>query len=82
MTQARLVFDPREHALPGNCTDYAQAPQVLLVEDRIRVFFSTRERDQTGKFLSQITYADFTKSFELLSVAPTVAAVELGDLGG
>jgi hypothetical protein len=74
------IFDPTEHSLPGNCSEFAQSPQVLLVGDTLRVFFSTREKDSSGKYLSRVTYADFDKSFELLSVAGSFV-IDLGKLG-
>ena len=45
------IFDPTEHALPNNCLEFAQSPQALVMSDRVRVYFSTRERDSIGKVL-------------------------------
>ena len=58
------IFDPTQHALPNNCKEFAQSPQVLLFDDFVRVYFSTRERDSTGKYLSHIAYVDFDKQFK------------------
>ena len=55
------IFDPKDFKLPNNCIDYAQSPQTIVFDNYIRIFFSTRERDITGKFLSHIAYVDFTK---------------------
>ena len=65
------VFDPRWASLPENCTEFAQAPQTLVLDDAIRIFFSTRERDpQNGKYLSHIAFAEISKrTRQVLSVS-------------
>ncbi len=75
-----LIFNPTEHQLPGDCVDFSQSPQAIVVGNNIRIFFSTRERDNRGKYLSRVTYADFDKSFALLSVSPSFV-IDLGELG-
>jgi hypothetical protein len=74
------IFDPTEFALPKNCLEFAQSPQVLLLNDFIRVYFSTRERDKTGKYLSHIAFVDFNKKFSVINVAKE-PVIELGKLG-
>jgi hypothetical protein len=64
------VFDPSQHVLPFGCKDFTQAPQALVLEDRIRVYFSTREREEkTGKYLSHVAYADFDHDFRVQGVS-------------
>ncbi|WP_224380323.1 glycoside hydrolase family protein [Roseovarius carneus] len=75
------LFDPTEHALSNNCETFAQSPQTLVMEDRVRVFFSTRERDNTGKFLSHIAYADFAHDMQTLLGVAQHTVLPLGDLG-
>lgn len=75
------IFDPNEHDLPQKCIGFAQGPQALVLEDRVRIFFSTREKDDKGKYLSHIAYVDFDHSFsEILDVA-THTVIPLGGLG-
>src|ERR1700742_868433 len=51
------VFDPNQHRLPNDCTQFAQSPQALVLGDRIRVYFSTRAVDKdSGKLSSHIAY--------------------------
>ena len=52
------IFDPDEHDLPPRCVGFAQGPQALVLDDRVRVFFSTSERDDNGKYLSHFAYVD------------------------
>lgn len=44
------IFDPTDYALPVGGFGFSQSPQALILEDRIRVYFSTREKDITGNF--------------------------------
>lgn len=57
------IFEPRCHALPFGCEEFAQAPQALVLDDRVRIYFSTRANDGPGRFISHIAYTDF--SFDL-----------------
>lgn len=75
------IFDPTEHALPNNCVEFAQSPQTLIMEDRVRVYFSTRERDSVGKYLSHIAYADFDKGMKKLLGVAQHTVLPLGELG-
>ena len=75
------IFDPTEHDLPNRCEEYAQSPQTLLLPDRVRVFFSTRERDVTGKFLSHVAYADFSRDMSQLLGVSNETVLPLGGLG-
>jgi hypothetical protein len=78
--KVRKIFDPTEFELPSNCCDYAQSPQALVFNDFIRVYFSTREIDNTGKYLSHVAFVDFNKKFEIINVAKETV-IELGKLG-
>lgn len=63
------LFNPEQHQLPAGCELYAQSPQALVLDDRVRVYFSTR-RAEGGKFVSHVTFAEFSKDFSaLLGVA-------------
>lgn len=76
------IFDPREHRLASNCIEFAQSPQVLVFDDFVRVYFSTRERDvATGKFLSHMAYAEFTKDFAHVLRVNAEPVIPLGELG-
>jgi hypothetical protein len=75
------VFDPTDHVLPNNCVEFAQAPQALVLADRIRVYFSTRERDSVGKYLSHVAFADFDKDMREVIAVSTETVIPLGGLG-
>ena len=48
------IFNPTEFNLANNCIEFAQSPQALIFDDFIRIYFSSRERDNTGKYLSHV----------------------------
>lgn len=75
------IFDPALHSLPAGCEAFAQSPQALVLPDRVRVFFSTREREPNGKYLSHVGYVDFSKDLAtVLNVSPR-PVIALGGLG-
>lgn len=75
------IFDPTEHTLPNRCVEFAQSPQTLVLSDRVRVYFSTRERDSVGKYLSHVAYADFSRDMRHLLGVSTQPVLPLGGLG-
>ncbi len=75
------VFNPTEHQLPNGCLEFAQSPQALLLDDRVRIYFSTRERDSTGKFLSHVAFADFSRDMRRLLEVSRKSIMDLGGLG-
>jgi hypothetical protein len=75
------IFDPTEHALPSRCVEFAQSPQALVLEDRVRVYFSTRERDCVGKFVSHVAFADFERDMRSLIGVSTEPVMVPGGLG-
>jgi hypothetical protein len=80
-TKLGKIFDPTQHSLPNNCIEFAQSPQTLVLDDRVRIYFSTRERDNTGKYLSHVAFVDFDKSLQnILQVSPQ-CVIGLGGLG-
>ncbi|RTL57211.1 MAG: hypothetical protein EKK37_14265 [Sphingobacteriales bacterium] len=78
----RHIFDPLDYRLPNGCFEFAQSPQTLVFDDFVRIYFSTRKKEEnTGKFLSMIAYLDFDKEFnEVLNVSAETP-IKLGDLG-
>jgi hypothetical protein len=77
-----LIFDPAQHNLSNNCTEFAQSPQTLEFDDYVRIYFSTREKDTlTGKFLSHISFVDFDKKFLKILKVSDKTVIPLGELG-
>lgn len=75
------LFDPADHQLPLDCTGFAQSPQTLLLHDRLRIYFSTRKRDQTGKYLSHVAFVDVALDLRTILGVSTGSVIALGGLG-
>jgi hypothetical protein len=75
------IFDPTEHALPNRCVEFAQSPQTLTLEDKVRVYFSTRERDNVGKYLSHVAFVDFERDMRHIVGVSNQPVIDLGELG-
>jgi hypothetical protein len=75
------IFDPTEHTLPKGCFGFAQSPQTLVFDDFVRVYFSTRARDDNGKYLSYVAFTDFDKKFQRILAVSKHTVIPLGGLG-
>ncbi len=76
------LFDPAQHRLPGDCLQFAQAPQALVLEDRVRIYFSTRAVDpRNGKYLSHVAFAEFDKGLRKLLRVADRPVIPPGGLG-
>ncbi|MEQ9892336.1 hypothetical protein [Pectobacterium aroidearum] len=77
-----LIYSPQAHPPLIGGAGYAQSPQALVFDDFIRIYFSTRERDEkNNKFISRVSYVDMDKNLqEILKVSeePVIAHAELG----
>ncbi|EPY2271653.1 hypothetical protein ACXAUS_000439 [Clostridium sporogenes] len=80
-TKKGKIFDPRDHKLSNECYEYAQSPQALVCDDFVRIYFSTRKKDENGKFLSHISFVDMDKEFNKIIKVSKDTVIELGDLG-
>jgi hypothetical protein len=76
-----LLFEPQRYRLPNGCTDFAQSPQALVFDDFVRIYFSTRSRDASGQYLSQIAFVDVDRTLERVLRTATQAVIPLGALG-
>lgn len=77
-----LLFDPVQHRLPAGCRQFAQSPQALVLDDRVRVYFATRSVDATnGKYRSHIAFADFDRSMRSLLRVSSHEVIAPGALG-
>jgi len=42
------IFDPAQFQLSNNCKEFAQSPQTLVFDNFVRIYFSTRAKDNKG----------------------------------
>jgi sucrose-6-phosphate hydrolase SacC (GH32 family) len=75
------VFDPEQVDLPGGCKEFAQAPQALILDDFVRVFFSTRAVDPGGKYRSHVAFVDMDTSLRNVIRVSEEPVITLGELG-
>ncbi len=75
------IFDPTDHKLPNNCFGFAQSPQTIVFDDYVRIYFSTREMDNSGKYLSHVAFVDFDKDFTSILRVSDKTVIPLGKLG-
>jgi hypothetical protein len=80
-TKLGRIFQPAQHVLPNGCSEFAQSPQALVLDDCVRIYFSTRTREPSGKFLSHIAFVDFDKTMTHLLKVSAEEVIELGGLG-
>lgn len=81
MEETGKNLDPTGHKLANNCIEFAQSPQALVFDDFVRIYFSTREKDKSGKYLSHISFIEMDKQFKSINHVSTKTVIELGDLG-
>ena len=73
------LFDPADFELAAGCTEFAQSPQVLVMNDRIRIYFSSRRADGE-KFISEVLWVDMDKTLSSVMAIADSPAIELGGL--
>jgi len=76
------LFNPVDHKLPEGCHDFAQSPQALVFDDFVRIYFSTRLKEEcSGNYLSHVAFVEFDKSFRNIKRVSDKTIIELGELG-
>ena len=78
----RKLFDPTLYELSDGCKEFAQSPQVVVFDHFVRIYFSTRKKNEaTGKYLSFIAFVDFDKVFKNIVACSAQEIIPLGGLG-
>jgi len=75
------IFDPTKHPSFEQYVGFAQSPQTIVFEDRIRIYFSIRKQDTNGKFISLISFVDFDKDLKHILNVASKPVMEPGKLG-
>lgn len=75
------LFDPHDYRLPDGCTGFAQSPQALVFDDFVRIYFSTRRRDDNGQYLSFVSHVDVDRSLRSVLRTARRSAIGQGGLG-
>lgn len=76
-----MIFCIEDHRVGKDSYSFAQSPQVLLFENKIRVYFSTRIRDESNAYTSTIKFVEFGENFRDLLCLSSHQVVSKGVLG-
>jgi predicted GH43/DUF377 family glycosyl hydrolase len=77
-----LVFSPQKHSDKHWMQEFAQAPSVIIHENFIRVYFSTRPKPVNGQYSSYSAYIDLDrKNLKNILAIAEQPILELGKLG-
>ena len=75
------IFSPGQFKRELSGMVYAQSPQALPIKNGVRVYFSARTVDSSGKYLSHIAFADFSRDFKEVREISRDTVIPLGGLG-
>jgi hypothetical protein len=75
------IFEFDKSSFKDRYVSHAQSPQALVMDDKIRIFFSTRTVDKPGKFLSHVQYVDYNLDFKKVIGYSDHEVIPLGNLG-
>jgi sucrose-6-phosphate hydrolase SacC (GH32 family) len=75
------IFEFDSSPFAGRYESHAQSPQALVLDDRVRIYFSTRTIDAPGKFLSHVQYVDYDLDLKKIISHSDHEVIPLGKLG-
>jgi len=75
------IFEFSNSPFTERFVSHVQSPQALVLADRIRIYFSTRKTDETGKFLSHVQYVDYDFEFKCIIGYSERQVMPLGKIG-
>jgi hypothetical protein len=75
------IFEFDKSPFKDEYVSHAQSPQALVLDDRVRVYFSTRKVDEPGKFLSYVQYIDYDHYFKSSIGHSQHEVITLGKVG-
>lgn len=75
------IFDFETSPFAARYLSHAQSPQALVLDDRVRIYFSTRTSDVAGQFLSHVQYVDYGYDLQEIVGYSDDEVLPLGKLG-
>ncbi len=75
------IFEFEKSPLKDNFVSQVQSPQAVVFENFVRIYFCTRKKDASGKFLSHVQFVDYDKKFEKILNYSNHEVIPLGNLG-
>jgi hypothetical protein len=76
-----LIFRCSDYKIDGEEILFAQSPQPVVLEDRIRVFFCTRVRDSPTTWISRPAFVDFSHDLQWVLESPQLVKISPPALG-
>lgn len=75
------IFDPTKFNMQNGCSEFAQSPQTIVFNDFVRIYFSTRKRDENGEYISLIAFIDMNHELTEIINFSKKEVIGLGSLG-
>lgn len=75
------IFEFYNSPFKNKFVSHSQSPQVIAFENFIRIYFSTRKRENSGKFLSHVQYIDYDLNSNKIIDCSDHEVISLGNLG-
>lgn len=75
------IFNFDQSGFGMDYVGFAQSPQVLVCNELVRIYFSTRQRTPNGKFVSMVQYVEMDRSFTGIQGRSKHTVIQLGKLG-
>lgn len=76
-----MIFKFHESPFRERFIGFAQSPQALVLDNSVRIYFSTRVKSKNGKFVSIPQYVEFDKSFTQILDYSKAEIIRLGKTG-
>lgn len=76
-----LIFEFYKSPFINNFVSHSQSPQAVIFKNFVRIYFSTRKKDETGKYLSHIQFVDYSKDFKKIINYSNHEVIPLGNKG-
>lgn len=75
------IFDFYKSPFPDRFVSHTQSPQVVIYEDWLRIFFSTRVLNGNGNYISDIQFVDMSKDLTKIVNYSDDTVISRGGLG-
>jgi len=75
------IFDFDKSPFKKRFVSHAQSPQALVFDDFVRIYFSTRKKEDNELFISHVQFIDTSKDFKKIVNYSENEVISLGNLG-
>lgn len=75
------IFEFKKSPFREKFESHAQSPQTVVFDDFVRIYFSTRTVDSSGKFISHVQFVDMSKDLKTILRFSKNEVIPVGELG-